>query len=272
MVYRILKINQSFETQNLSKTNFVAVANPPLRTFSTQGKADSFLYSNPKINPATQNPIYNINDEILASVFPQALVSKYTNKNFLLSAANINPNIKNLLNIAGAPLGVYPENIFTNTNSHFVPALKTACDIMDKCNNGDDKFTKRDYATMTQAALLHDVGKAYIPSAILNKKGALSEHERKIVDTHAKAGYEALKSGGVSGVVLHLIKNHHNYGIQNPPMVQILRVADIYSALKEERPYKREFSDSEALEILYERAQKGDFDKKYVDALKDTLN
>lgn len=264
-----LKINQSVEAQNLSRTNYAAVLNNSISTRNARFVPDSFTYTNNHINPAAQNPFYNIKDEILAAVFPQALVSKYTNKNFLLSAVNTNPNIKNTLHNAGSPVGVYPENIFPVTNSHFMPAVKAALIIMDNC---DEKFTRKDYTTMTQAALLHDTGKAFIPPFILNKNGKLNEAEKRIVDTHTQTGYEALKSGGVSGAVLSLVKNHHNYGTQNLPMVQILQIADIYSALKEQRSYKRSFTDEEAFKILNERAQQGDFEPKYVYALQKGIN
>ena len=55
-------------------------------------------------------------------------------------------------------------------------------------------------------------------------------------------------------------------------MVQILQIADIYSALKEERPYKASMSDKKALDILRGRAQGGEFEKEYVRALAKSLS
>lgn len=67
--------------------------------------------------------------------------------------------------------------------------------------------------------------------------------------------------------ILPLVRGHHTYSTANPILLQILEVSDIWSALKEKRPYKRIFSDSESLKILYERANNGDFDKSVVDSL-----
>jgi putative nucleotidyltransferase with HDIG domain len=50
-----------------------------------------------------------------------------------------------------------------------------------------------DCERLTQAALLHDVGKARIPLAILNKPGRLEDGERRIVEAHPVIGYEMLQ-------------------------------------------------------------------------------
>ena len=59
---------------------------------------------------------------------------------------------------------------------------------------------------MQKAALLHDLGKAYIPEQIINKAGKLTPEERQIVDEHARIGYEILKALGFKGKILELVK------------------------------------------------------------------
>src|SRR6516165_3942861 len=49
-----------------------------------------------------------------------------------------------------------------------------------------------DQRRLTRAALLHDVGKAFVPVAILDKKGALTEEELAVVRKHPQRGYDAL--------------------------------------------------------------------------------
>lgn len=60
---------------------------------------------------------------------------------------------------------------------------------------------------------------------------------------------------------------HHTYSNINPPTTQILQIADIWSALKEKRSYKKAFDDDIVLEILLQKMQNGDFDKKYIELL-----
>ena len=67
--------------------------------------------------------------------------------------------------------------------------------------------------------------------------------------------------------MLNLVKNHHAYDKNNPSMVQILQIADIWSALKQKRAYKEAFSDATAMAILKERAQNGDFNDKYINLI-----
>lgn len=231
--------------------------------------ADTFVREKSKINPAAQNPIYAIRDDFLVKLFPREFVGKYSNSHVLGAILEKNPNIRQSLVSDYARAGIYSQNVAGEVFAHFIPTAKAANAIM---KNSGENFSRADYDTMNKAALLHDVGKAYIPDGILNKNGKLNDYERKIVDKHAQLGYEILKTAGVRGPVLNLVKNHHTYSRTNTPMVQILQIADIYSALKEQRPYKTAFSDEQALNILYERAQKGEFDRKYVDALKKSLN
>ena len=46
--------------------------------------------------------------------------------------------------------------------------------------------------------MFHDIGKARIPRAVLDKPGRLDERERALIETHPAAGYEVLK--GTAGI------------------------------------------------------------------------
>ncbi len=234
------------------------------RFYPNRNSFDTFVKSDIRINPAKSNPIYQIDDTYLATIFPMLYITKYSNPGFLSEAAINNKNIKDAIGNKDIKVKIYPHNVSSEIYPHFIPTYKASFKIMQKSG---ESFTKNDYETMKKAALLHDVGKAYIPDSILNKKGKLNSSEREVVDKHAQLSYETLKSGGVKPEVLHIVKNHHTYSIENEPLVQIMQIADIWSALKENRPYKKSFSDKEALRILYERAENGDFEKKYIDAL-----
>lgn len=241
--------------------------NPRLNTRYISGN-DAFVRTSAKINPAVQNPVYALNDDFLIKLFPKEYIGKYSNEQILKAIAEQNPNIKAILKDVLDEVKIYPQNVSTEAYPHFLPTAKAATDIM---KYSKENFSKQNLATMHKAALLHDVGKGYIPDSILNKNGRLDDYERKVVDKHAHLGYEVLRSTGAEAPILELVKNHHTYSKNNPPMVQILQIADIYSALKEQRPYKAPFSDEKALSILYERANNKDFNTKYVNALEKSL-
>ena len=139
-----------------------------------------------------------------------------------------------------------------------------------------------DISILQQAAMLHDYGKVLIPKEILNKKGALTPEEKKIMELHSELGYELLKQQGVNEEVLNLIKYHHQkpdgsgypvadknfeYSISS----QILEAADMYSALTEERPYHKASTKEEALLIIYKEVEKGVLSNEVFEALKKSV-
>lgn len=258
----VVKTDRIFGALNFS-SNAAIKTNPKKYIWNYTSK-DTYSSQYPKLNPALQNPIYRINDSYLAKISPAMFIQKYSNAQILNSVAQTNPNIRDIIGTGYNSVKIYPQNSSSAINPHFIPTEEAAIKIMQKCG---EKFSPQDYNSVRQAALLHDVGKAYIPYEILNKKGKLTPQEKEIVDKHARLSYEVLKTAGVDGAVLNLVRNHHTYSKNNPPTVQILQIADIWSALKEKRSYKEAYSNDKALGILYERAQNGDFDKKYIYAL-----
>ncbi len=132
---------------------------------------------------------------------------------------------------------------------------------------------------LQQAAMLHDYGKVLIPKEILNKKGALTPEEKKIMELHSEFGYELLKQQGVSDDVLNLIKYHHqipdgsgypcvNKDFEYSLSLQILTAADKYSALTEERAYHKACTKEEALGIIQKDVNNGTISQEVFDALK----
>ncbi|MBD5401646.1 HD domain-containing protein [bacterium] len=142
------------------------------------------------------------------------------------------------------------QNVAVNIAKNLPPALKSQFNMKD----------------LKDGAILHDFGKVLIPTEILNKNGALTSEEHKIMDLHSELGYELLKNTGVNEQVLKLVRYHHdnynNLGNTDKSFVpdinlQILNLADKYSALTEKRVYKEEFSPKKALTILYSEVKNG---------------
>ena len=123
-------------------------------------------------------------------------------------------------------------------------------------------LARADMERLYSAAMFHDVGKAKIPLAILDKPGRLDERERAVIETHPAAGYDALKAtGGISSEILDAVRHHHEYldGSGYPDalcaadicdIVRILTISDIFAALIEDRRYKPIMSRAEAYDIL----------------------
>ena len=100
------------------------------------------------------------------------------------------------------------------------------------------------------AGLLHDVGKAMIPAAIINKPARLSEDELRTVRTHPELGYELLRHlEGIPAAALDVCLHHHEKvdgtgypkGLPGQRISLVARmgaVCDVYDAITSNRPYK----------------------------------
>ena len=125
-----------------------------------------------------------------------------------------------------------------------------------------------DMYALKEGAILHDFGKVLIPPEILNKPNVLNSHEHKIMDLHSELGYQLLKNTSVNDEVLKLIRYHHNPFDTMPDInLQILNLADKYSALTEKRVYKDAFSPKSALTILYAEVKNGKINPAIYNAL-----
>ena len=123
-------------------------------------------------------------------------------------------------------------------------------------------LAKVDIERLYSAAMFHDIGKAKIPIAVLDKPGRLDARERAVIETHPAAGYDALKgTSGVSPEILDAIRHHHEYldGSGYPDalcasnisdIVRILTISDIFAALIEDRRYRPSMPRAQAYEIL----------------------
>jgi len=132
------------------------------------------------------------------------------------------------------------------------------------------------------AALLHDIGKIGIPTAILNKSGPLTEEEWAVMSRHPEIGHQVLvQTGGIFVLLSRIVVAHHErwdgdgypYGLAKeaiPLGARILSVVDSYDAMLSERPYREAMSDAEARAELV-RCRGSQFDPQVVEAFLQVL-
>jgi len=156
------------------------------------------------------------------------------------------------------------------------------------------------------AGPLHDIGKIGIPDGILLKQGKLTVDERRIMERHCVFGAEILSErprgmrpylawrgidadtiqsidqNPVIEMAIQIALHHHEkwdgtgYPRQLanekiPIEARIVALADVYDALRSERPYKAAFSENRALEIIREGAG-SQFDPTVYNAFLDSLD
>ena len=115
--------------------------------------------------------------------------------------------------------------------------------------------------TIEMAALLHDVGKIGVPDAILRKSAQLTHEEFETVKLHAGLG--AIFVSAVPGLegTLDAVRHHHErwdgggypgglVGEETPLPARLMAVADAYSAMTTDRPYRKGMAPAKARAIL----------------------
>jgi putative nucleotidyltransferase with HDIG domain len=116
------------------------------------------------------------------------------------------------------------------------------------------------------AGLLHDIGKLTLANYLYGEEqleSPLVIEEMKYVRMHPMKSYEILKRIGYSDSICDTVRYHHeNYdgsgypdnlaGEAIPLSSRIIRVCDVFAALTSDRPYRKKFSEDEALALMIE--------------------
>ncbi|HMQ17472.1 MAG TPA: HD domain-containing phosphohydrolase, partial [Phycisphaerae bacterium] len=134
----------------------------------------------------------------------------------------------------------YTATHVVNVATWMVP-LAYACGLRDPA----------ELAHVFQAGILHDIGKVFVPAELLNRPGALSEEDWRILRGHPQIGYDHLRGGpGLSEAVLRVAHEHHERddgggyprGLRAAhlhPVSRICAVVDTFEAMTALRPHRR---------------------------------
>jgi len=128
---------------------------------------------------------------------------------------------------------------------------------------------------LQMGALIHDIGKIYIPAEILNRPGRLSPVEFDLIKTHPQVGYDIVKDIDFPWPVAEMIVQHHERidgtgypnGLSGAEIcleARILAVADVVEAMASHRPYRASLPLQSALDEI-ERYRGERYDPQVVD-------
>jgi HD-GYP domain-containing protein (c-di-GMP phosphodiesterase class II) len=165
---------------------------------------------------------------------------------------------------------------FTATHSTGVAAAAVAL-------AGFVGFSKEEQKLMKIAAYLHDLGKIAIPSEILEKPGRLTDEEWFVMRSHVYYTYEILEPIDILGVTstwgaLHqerLDGSGYPFGYKAEELslgARIMGVADVFTALTENRPYRKGMDKKRTVDILQAMATKGELDESLVKTVADNFD
>lgn len=113
---------------------------------------------------------------------------------------------------------------------------------------------------LVQYSVLHDVGKVYIPLSLLTKPGPLTPEEWELMKQHTVFAKNFLAHPRFALALEIALYHHENYdgtgypfglaGESIPLPGRIMKIIDVYDALRSQRPYKEAFTKEKAIEIL----------------------
>ncbi len=133
------------------------------------------------------------------------------------------------------------------------------------------------------AGLLHDLGKLRVPDEILDKPARLNDDERLSINSHSFETQQILKRiKGFEEITLWAASHHeapggvgYPFGIDGatlPLEARILRVADIFQAMVQDRPYRKGLSRDQVSEFMTEQLNKGLVDTQVTQLLLSKLD
>lgn len=142
------------------------------------------------------------------------------------------------------------------TVNHQVRVANLAYELAKKLNLSNNR-QKAVYIS----ALLHDVGKIYIPSDFLSKPSKLTEMEFNIIKNHSEMGYNILKKINFPWDIGKVVYQHHErengsgypLGLKGKDILleaKIIAISDVIEAMSSHRPYRPALGIDVALEEI----------------------
>ncbi|HEX8558219.1 MAG TPA: HD domain-containing phosphohydrolase [Pyrinomonadaceae bacterium] len=128
--------------------------------------------------------------------------------------------------------------------------------------------------TLSMGAVVHDVGKVYLPGEVLHKAGTLTAEEWEAVKRHPLDGARMLLGVAAAEGVRRVVAEHHERwdgrgypaGLRGEEIdfnARVVAVADAFDAMTSERPYRRA-AGYEAAAAELERCAGTQFDPEVV--------
>jgi len=134
---------------------------------------------------------------------------------------------------------------------------------------------KADLRGIASGVVLHDLGKRRIPRFLLNKRGTLSDSEREALRQHPRVGFEELcmRTDVAWGSLMTVYQHHERVdgggyparltGNETHEWARICAVADVFDALRSDRPYRKASRLQDIVQYLEDRAGR-QFDREMV--------
>jgi len=164
------------------------------------------------------------------------------------------------------------------TATHSAGVASTAAAIAELSG-----FSPQECRTMKLAGYLHDLGKLAVPAEILEKPGKLTNEEFAVIRSHTYYTYRVLERiGGLQTVNEWASFHHERLNGEGYPFhrsgdslslgSRIMAVADVLTAITEDRPYREGMPLEKAMSVLTSMAEGGVLDSAIVELAKENFS
>ncbi|UZQ85203.1 HD domain-containing protein [Thermoclostridium stercorarium] len=144
-------------------------------------------------------------------------------------------------------------------------------------------FAELDIRDMKIAGNFHDIGKLLIPNSIIEKPGKLTDREYAIMRCHSYYTYRTLNSVGGLQKIAEWAGYHHERldgsgypfrysGDEIGTGARVMAVADIFTALLEDRPYRKGMETNQIYKTIKSMADNNKLDRKITELLFDNFD
>ena len=214
-----------------------------------------------KVKSSVEYKKFNTNYDSILALVTESLNVLSTRK-VLINKEKLIQSVFNLVKITKTTIQLF--DILSNMDStddqtyhHSLNVAVISC-VLGKWLN----LPQRELEELVFAALLHDVGKLTIPTAVLNKSGKLTDNEFKLVKSHVNNGYNILKAiKGLDIKIMEACLLHHErcdgsgypFGVKSEritPFAKIIAIADVYDAMTSPRTYRKGLCPFEVIRIF----------------------
>lgn len=202
-----------------------------------------------RFNIRAKNSDLNLNQRLMVKGMEKYMDNLKNMSKYIVDEMTSNRNIMiNLVDI---------KNIDTYTYQH---SLNTA--ILSLILGIELKLRKDDLFPLFFGALMHDIGKAFLPSSVVNKRGNYSQEEMDKIREHPQLGYDYLKEhyGINSASKVVALQHHEKYDGSGYPkgmsgdhihrFSRIVAIADCYDAMTSDTPNSVALPPNEAIEYI----------------------
>lgn len=216
----------------------------------------SAILSNPELTDNDKAEIIydtasSITEELFLSPSVKGIKQTRNLVDSMLDTISHSPKTSNLL------MMITSQDYYTYTHSINVGIYAIA--MMRKVK---PSISETELKVLGLGFFLHDLGKARIPNAIINKQGPLDQFEWQLMQEHPVLGAELVrKMGEDNPSIIDIILTHHerNCGSGYPGKLtrneislpsKVCALCDVFDALTTKRPYKKALSTFEALKLM----------------------